>query len=94
MKFFTQPQLIVACILAERRDYNRQLETDKVWADTKPSDKFPVLMALPHEHAGGLPCDPHMRCVIDINGVSVQLDTDMEIYNTLEELSHDSSQAE
>ena len=83
MKYFTQAELIVACIIAERRGYNRQLETDKIWSDTKPTDKFPVMFAMIHEHAEGLPVDPHMRCVISVNGDSVQIDTDMEIYDLL-----------
>ena len=83
MKYFTQAELIVACIIAERRGYNRQLETDKIWSDTKPTDKFPVMFAMTHEHAGGLQVDPHMRCVISVNGDSVQIDTDMEIYDLL-----------
>jgi hypothetical protein len=85
MKYFTQAELIVACILAEKRGYNRQLETDKVWSDTKASDKFPVMFAMIHEHAGGLSVDPHMRCVVSVNGESVTIDTDMEIFELLNE---------
>ena len=87
MKYFTQAQLIVASLLAEKRNYNRQLETDRIWADTKATDKFPVLFSMPHEHAGGVQCDTHMRCIIEINGQSVQIDTDMEVYETLEEMA-------
>jgi len=86
MKHFTQTQLIVASLLAEKRGYNRQIETDLLWKNTKASDKFPVLFSMPHEHAGGVPCDTHMRCIIEINGQSVQIDTDMEVYETLEEM--------
>ncbi len=85
MKYFTQAELIVACIIAERRGYNRQLETDKIWSDTKPTDRFPVMFAMIHEHAGGLPVDAHMRCVISVNGDSVTIDTDMEIFELLNE---------
>jgi len=86
MKYFTQAQLIVASLLAEKRNYNRQLETNRIWTDTKATDKFPVLFSMRHEHAGGVPCDPHMRCIIEVNGQSVQIDTDMEVYETLEEV--------
>lgn len=89
MKYFTQAELIVACIIAERRGYNRQLETDKIWSDTKPTDRFPVMFAMIHEHAKGLPVDPHMRCVVNVNGESVQIDTDMEIYDLLNDNSDD-----
>ena len=86
MKHFTQAQLIVASILAEQRGYNRQIKTDLLWKDTKASDKFPVLFSMPHQHAGGVACDPHMRCVVEIDGQSVQIDTDTEIFETLEDL--------
>jgi len=86
MKYFSQAQLIVASLLAEKRGYNRQLETDLIWKNTKASDKFPVLFSMSHEHADGVPCDLHMRCIIEIDGQSVHLDTDMEIFETLEEL--------
>lgn len=86
MKYFSQAQLIVASLQAEKRGYNRQLETDLIWKNTKASDKFPVLFSMPHEHAGGVPCDLHMRCIVEIDGQPVQIDTDMEIFETLEDL--------
>jgi hypothetical protein len=33
-----------------------------------------------------VPCDLHMRCIIEIDGESVQIDTDMEVYETLEDV--------
>jgi hypothetical protein len=61
MKYFSQAQLIVASLLAEKRGYNRQIETDLLWKNTKATDKFP-------------------------DGQSVQIDTDTEIFETLEDL--------
>ena len=85
LKFFTHPQLKRAAQIAFERDYNRQLDLDAV--DQLTGHNFPVTYTLLHEHEHGKPVAPHMRCnvILDGEGNSAFIDTDMDLYNSLDE---------
>jgi len=85
LKFFTKAQLVRATQIAFERDYNRQLDLDVV--EQLQGNYFPITFTLPHEHEHGKPVPMHMRCIviIDAQGNSVQIDTDMDLYNSLSE---------
>ena len=48
---------------------------------------FPITFTLPHEHEHGVLVPLHMRCqvILDAQGTSALIDTDMDLYNSLEE---------
>lgn len=70
--------------------YNRAVREDVI--DALPDDKlFPITFSMVHEHRAGVPCEPHVRCIIaarDSDGNPLQLILDMEagIYNLLPEV--------
>lgn len=62
--------------------YNRAIREDVI--DALPDDKlFPITFSMLHEHKAGVPCEPHVRCVIltppTETGGRQQLILDMEI---------------
>jgi hypothetical protein len=61
--------------------YNRTLPDEVI--DALPDDKFfPITFTLLHEHRAGVPCEPHVRCIIavpQIENVGRQLILDMEM---------------
>jgi hypothetical protein len=86
LKFFTWPQLHEAAHLAVERGYNRQLDLAQV-DGLRHDGRFPITFTLPHEHANGQPVPMHMRClaILDSEGGQGWIDTDMGIYNSLDE---------
>jgi len=86
LKFFTHAQLKRAAQLAFERDYNRQLDLDQV-DGLRHDGRFPITFTLPHEHANGESVPLHMRClaILDSEGTQGWIDTDMGIYNSLDE---------
>lgn len=86
MRYFTQEQIIRASEIAEQRGYNRQLNTEMLVRHTKPTDRFPVWFAMPHEHAAGVRVPMHVRCIVRIpGGGQHQIDTDVDLFNQLPE---------
>ena len=86
MKFFTHAQLKRAAQIAHERDYNRQLDLDAVDAlDTH--DLFPITFEMPHEHRHGEPVPLHIRClvVVDGEGSTALIDTDLDLWRSLGE---------
>lgn len=71
--------------------FNRTLPESVI--DDLPDDKFfPITFTLLHEHRAGVPCEPHVRCMIAVpdkeTGEMTQLllDMDMSIYDVLPEV--------
>lgn len=60
--------------------YNRTIPPEIV--DALPDDKlFPIVFSMLHEHKAGVPCEPHVRCMIAVPGKNErmeQLILDME----------------
>lgn len=71
--------------------YNRTLPPELV--DALPDDKvFPIVFTMLHEHKAGVPCEPHVRCIIAAPGNDdkmQQLILDMEtgIFDLLPEFT-------
>lgn len=83
IKWFTRDQLLHACDIATRRNYNRQLDTDRVRKETDADDLFPVVLAIPHEHAQGVRVPTHVRCMVYINTIPAFIDTDIDLFSKL-----------
>lgn len=70
--------------------YNRAIQ-DEVVDDLADDKFFPITFTMLHEHRAGVPCEPHVRCMIlvqDREGNRKQLILDMEsgIYDLLPEI--------
>jgi hypothetical protein len=68
--------------------YNRTIPTEVI--DELPDDKFfPIVFSMLHEHRAGVPCEPHVRCMIAVprknseNMDQLLLDMDSGIYDAL-----------
>jgi len=86
VKFFTHAQLKQAAQIARERDYNRQLDLAAI--DTLDThDVFPITFEMPHEHRHGERVPVHVRClvVIDTDGRTALIDTDLDLYRSLGE---------
>ena len=71
--------------------YNRAVREDVI--DALPDDKlFPITFSMLHEHKAGVPCEPHVRCVIltpptETGGrQQLILDMEMDIFDILPEI--------
>jgi hypothetical protein len=71
--------------------FNRTL-TDAV-IDDLPDDKFfPIVFTMIHEHRAGVPCEPHVRCMITVPDkltnkmIRLTLDIDTSIFDALPEV--------
>lgn len=71
--------------------FNRTLPESVI--DELPDDKFfPITFTLPHEHRAGVPCEPHIRCMIAVpdkltgDMTQLLLDMDLSIFDTLPEV--------
>ena len=89
---FTKQQLREANNWAISMNYNRALEPEpleKYLEGVDDSTKFPIVFTMLHEHAAGVSVDPHMRCqvVMNANGETAFIDTDLDLYNNLEIVS-------
>lgn len=84
-RYFTVDQLVAANNVAEKRNYNRQLEIDVLLSSPEVNEDtvFPVTFTMIHEHACGCKVDPHVRCMIGVPEGVAFIDCDMEIYNNL-----------
>tara|TARA_R100000995_G_scaffold20361_2_gene8449 strand:- start:2357 stop:2758 length:402 start_codon:yes stop_codon:yes gene_type:complete len=84
----------MANLLAKKRDYNRQLDTEaiktlvedmiaksgyKVQLDTM---RFPATALMVHSHKNGEECMPHMRISINMGEARVMLDCDMDLWES------------
>jgi hypothetical protein len=71
--------------------YNRAVREDVI--NALPDDRlFPVTFSMLHEHKAGVPCEPHVRCVIltpptEAGGrQQLILDMEMNIFDLLPEI--------
>jgi len=71
--------------------YNRTLPESLI--DALPDDKyFPIMFTMMHEHKAGVPCDPHVRCIIAVprntvpDMTQIILDMDSSIFDVLPEV--------
>ena len=83
VKYFTRSLLIEASRLGLEWDFNRQID-DRI-AEV-PDLKYPVLRSFVHNHRHGVPCEPHIRCVISLEpmgGDIVICDVPTEFFNKL-----------
>lgn len=86
-KVFTLDELVQANEIAKERNYNRQLVDGIV---NLPCDTiFPITLTLLHEHACGVKVDPHIRCMIGVPGGSAFIDCDMDLFDSLSEVTVD-----
>ena len=93
IKFFTVSELLAAGELASQRGYNRQLDNavTKNLIQMSLNDtevKFPVLLSMSHEHAQGVPVDPHVRVMVALSpDNTIMLDVDTDLFTHLGEIN-------
>mgnify|MGYP003650023387 FL=1 len=88
----TKQQLVNANQWAIDIGYNRAVESDpleKLLDNYDEEIRFPILLSIVHEHKGGEPCEPHMRCEIILGptGPKILVDVDMDMFQRLERIS-------
>jgi len=64
MRHLTKAQLIQAAQLAEKHDYNRQLETELL--RPLPEGKYRIVFSRIHRHRHVRPCEPHLRLMLQL----------------------------
>jgi len=82
--------------VAEKRNYNRQIDLSKLKKEVKKQIKsmgyenfnkvfFAAKEIMLHEHKGGKKCAPHMRIGIWFpNNIQVYVDCDLQLWNSFE----------
>lgn len=91
MKKVDTPTLIRLAQAAYDRDYNRQLDLDRLIASVDQGGWHLLVDVLLHEHAGGVLVDPHVRCQVYIKiatsgqPVVAWLDVELGMFNALSE---------
>jgi hypothetical protein len=60
----TKDQLIMAAMLAEEHDFNRQLITESL--RELPDRSYPITHIFPHHHRGGEECEEHRRLFVSL----------------------------
>ena len=71
--------------------FNRTIPQDVI--DALPDNKFfPIVFTMLHEHKAGVPCEPHVRCIIAVpdnpisNMTRLILDMDASLFEVLPEV--------
>jgi len=64
VRYFTRAALIEAANEAIKLDFNRQLEPAEL--RELPDALFPVIFHMPHFHRHFVPCEPHMRLMVEL----------------------------
>jgi hypothetical protein len=81
VKYLTRSHLIECSDLGVGWGYNRQV-SERV-AELHEAD-YPVTFAMPHHHRGGVPCEAHVRCVVEgPNRLFLTVDMPVEYYRHL-----------
>lgn len=62
MKVVGTPELLSLSWDAAKRQYNRQLDSDRLEKNIDPDGVHILEMFMIHEHKHGLKCEPHARC--------------------------------
>src|SRR5262245_58237097 len=68
-RYFTKALLMEAANRGPEWDYNRQLDPDAL-GGLDPNARFPIVFLLNHFYRAGVPCEPHIRCGVEVEGPS------------------------